>query len=291
MATVFMFTTTLLGQRPTASRCRGTAANSRSGIVAFSADDGVIEGNLIGFTGWNGIQLRGNGSNPLAGWTVRDNEIRGTGHERSLEDGIDLTNASNVLIQDNLIADNEGFGVDGFQSLGSNQIIGNSFVGNGLGGDNTGGVRTFGDNNLVQHNQFLSNQGAGVVVVGDGIDNGNTTVASVGDEITQNAFQANTGIAIDLVAASTDGTNPPNRFGDLVSENGVANDINAGNEGFDYPDLTSAVLEPSSALIIKGSADPSTNFDRFEIYLLSPTVATCTPTEKTTERALSTSDR
>ena len=248
-----------------------TAVASNIGILAFSADFGEVESNLIGFTGASGIKLVGASdlSDGADNWTIENNEVRGSAHERLGQDGVDIIYSSNALITNNLISDSAGFGFDSYGSVGGHTLLNNTIENNGYGMQETGGVRLYGTGNVVQNNEIVNNEGGGVIVVGENTDSTNTNKnvsASTGNEITQNAFGGNSGIAIDQVAAHSSGD--LNDFGDGVSENGVVNDVNAGNDGFDYPELGEAYID-ASGLHLVGNADVTASFDRFEVYLAS----------------------
>ena len=223
-------------------------------VTVFGADGVVIENNLIGFAGSHGVKL----SDEANGTIVRNNEIIRNGLIKPFHDGIDIMRGSSgTQIIGNLIEDNEGVGVDGFRSQGFNTIQQNTIRNNGLGGDEHAGIRLWGTSNQVTFNQILDNNGAGVLVLGD---QGQAGTPSTNNLISQNAFGGNGGLSIDLVEAFGD-----EDLGDGVSENGVANDNDAGNDGYDYPLLDSATVAGGTTTIV-GTAGPNATI---EFYLAS----------------------
>ena len=243
-------------------------SSSAAGIAVIGADGGLIENNLIGFVGAEGIRLAGlsNFSNGADNWVVNSNEIRSTALVVFNRDGISNLFSSNLTATNNLIVDSRGFGVDTFRTTGEHTIANNSIFGNGVGGSETGGVRIYGDDSLVRHNHVAGNQGAGVVVVGN-VAQSSVDNPATGNLISQNAFDGNSGISIDLVSESL--TADLNRVGDGISLNDVAVDTNAGNEGFDQPVLQTVLLSDDSLAVI-GTFSPDANIDFIELYLANP---------------------
>lgn len=243
-----------------------TATSSEHNILVIEADDGDIVGNLIGFAGGTGIKFGESLVDNATNWDVVGNEIRGNGHERGGQDGIDVVSATDIRITTNLISDNVGFGVDTFNNPGGVTIADNTISSNGSVGSERGGVRIFSDGNTVEHNVITDNLGSGVVVMGDSAHLTYTFDQATGNLISQNSFSGNAGTAIDLVAASAAMSDVAG--GDNVSANGVADDANAGNAGLDYPELKEVSLV-TGGLRIAALIDPTLSIDRIEVYVAS----------------------
>ena len=239
-----------------------TSAFSSTGVYVQGADGGRIENNLISFHARSGITLSGATADNIQNWTIIGNEISSNALEFDRKDGIDIVRGSNHLIQGNFISDNAGYAIDTFASDGGNLIRENTIVGNGTGNVENGGVRLFGDSNSVQNNVISGNNGSGVVVISDVIDRFGTFSASTGNLISQNSFSDNTGIAIDLVDASSNNIDA----GDGISDNNDAPDAGAGNAGIDHPELSDAYID-SSGLHIIGVFPDGLVFEEVEVYV------------------------
>ena len=244
------------------------SVNGLFNIFVDRADDGLIEHNLIGFAAKSGVRLKGDidGTNGADHWQIRENEIRSNGLTSSNHDGIDINYSVGVEITDNLIVDNQGYGVDIARSFGDFVISSNTIVNNGGGGGTEqGGIRLFGNNNVIEHNVIAENQGSGVVVVaGYTSSSGYTNPASTENLISQNAFFSNSGIAIDLVESSP--TNSEFNGGDGESVNDDVSDFDAGNIGVDHPVLSETKIV-ANELIVSGV---SKTYSYMEVYLAAP---------------------
>ena len=254
----------MIGARAHEFVAPNTATGQSNNIFVQNSDDGVIESNLIGFGGYSGIRIVGESdlSDGATGWQIRSNEIRSNGSVAAWLDGIDLNyDTRGTQIQSNLIVGNVGYGIDSWESLGEISISENQITGNGLSGGDLGGVRLFGQDNVVQYNQIMSNAGSGVHVIGNN-SSGITHTASTENLISQNAIYGNAVLGIDLSGDSASAT--VFGQGDGHSLNGVANDANAGNLGFDYPELTGALLDSGRLYI---SFEATSAFEKIEVYI------------------------
>lgn len=236
-----------------------TATGQSYSIFVSNADDGIIENNLIGFGQDAGIKISGESdlSASASGWQIRFNEIRSNG-----QDGVDLNyDTSGTQVRSNLIVGNFGYGIDTWNAVGQITISNNQITGNGVSGSELGGVRLFGVNNVVEHNQITSNSGSGVHVIGDN-SSGSGYTASTQNLISQNAIYGNAALGIDLSGDSASSTVLGQ--GDGSSLNGVADDTNAGNLGYDYPQLTGALLDSGRLHI---SFEATSAFEKIEVYI------------------------
>ena len=139
--------------------------------------------------------------------------------------------------------------------------------GNGHGNVETGGIRILGTGSTIENNVITNNTGSGVSIHGRNTA-GPGFSASTGNLISENAFEGNSGLAIDLVSDSLLVTDL--QEGDGFSENGVSSDVDAGNNGLDYPELSAAYLD-GTGLHVFGSIDLSLGLDRVEFYVASAT--------------------
>lgn len=241
-----------------------TAAQQSHNILVDRADSGLIENNLIGFSGNAGILIKGSSSYSAGAnnWVIEHNEIRSNGMVRPKQDGISLTyDTSGTIVRQNLIAENAGHGVDSWRGLGDLDILDNTLTGNGVGNVETGGIRLFGEDNLVRHNVVADHVGPGVNVVGRNTSRTPEVTASTRNLISQNSFYDNGGLGIDLADASS--SLSVLQQGDGHSINGVASNVDAGNTGLDYPLIMESSL---SGGVLQVSVDITGSFDEIEIY-------------------------
>ena len=188
----------------------GTGPNSTSyiertelfrGVLIENASDGLISNNVIVGNTSSGIRFLG--SPQSSGWTIVDNEIANNSMLNSRADGIDATGASDFVIRRNAVHGNHGMGVDNHSTEAaiSNWIIeDNSIFDNGRGTDAQGsGIRLSGDGSVVRFNSISNNQFAGVAVTGYFDFDAQVFVPAKHNLISQNSFEANGTIEIDLV--------------------------------------------------------------------------------------------
>ncbi len=257
----------MIGSRSHDFVAPNTAASQSYNILIANADQGVIENNLIGFASYAGIKITGesNLTDGANNWVIRDNEIKSNGSNAQWLDGIDLNyDTRGTVIQGNLIANNNGYGIDTWNGLGEITISNNTVTGNGGTSGDMGGIRLFGSNNIVEHNIIANNAGSGVHVVGEN-GSGTTNSAATGNLISQNAIYGNSTLGIDLSGQSGSATILSE--GDGFSLNGVANDLNAGNLGFDYPELTEAFFGAGQLFV---AFEATSTFEKVEIYSTNP---------------------
>ncbi len=253
----------VLGATANAFEEANTFGDSTHNIVIRSADSGVIEDNLIGFTRFSGVFLAGGADE----WEIIGNEIRSIGEAGSEEDGIDIGNqSSGALVSGNLIEGSAGFGIDTLGSSG-NEIFDNTISNNGIGSNEVGGIRLGGDGNSVERNVISDNRGAGVNVIGDFDDGSQTFTASTDNLISRNSFELNDGLAIDLVEATSDPDSL--RSGDGHNGSDFQSNATTGNDGIDHPVLTEAFIA-SDGLHIFGLVDVNQDIDRVEVYFAAP---------------------
>ena len=253
----------VLGATAGAFEEANTFGDSTHNIVVRSADSGVIEDNLIGFTRLSGVLLTAGADE----WEIVRNEIRSIGEAGSEEDGIDIgIQSTGALVSGNLIEGSAGFGIDTLGS-GGNEIFDNTISNNGIGNNEVGGIRLGGDGNSVERNVISSNRGAGVNVIGDFDDGSQTFTASTDNLISKNSFELNDGLAIDLVESTSDPDSL--RSGDGHNGNDFQSNATTGNDGIDHPVLTEAFIA-SDGLHIFGSFNSNQDIDRVEVYFAVP---------------------
>ena len=236
----------------------GPIQNGANNIAIDYTDDSVgsniLQNNIIAFAERAGVDLL-----QSSNWLISDNEILDNAKTHDTLGGIDVRQmSSDVTISGNLISGNRGAGIDFDQSTGQLTVENNTIDNNGTGSVETTGIRVFGDDNAIRHNVISNHAGPGVLVTGQGSSAG---VASTGNQISQNEFSGNGGVSIDLIESGS--SSNQNQAGDGHSPNDGFNEANAGNQGLDYPVITSANFDGSSTLI-SGTAAPNSSV---EIYL------------------------
>ena len=267
--------------------------SSGSGIYCdVNADNVYIQTNIIAYNGNSGIRAR----YPLASdtqcdnWTISNNEIRQNGLETDfltpggfVADGIDIENARNWQVNENLITQSGAYGIDMWRSGGigssivaTNNITNNTITSNGQGDSQPtnslpelGGIRVGGEQNTINKNVLKDNFGMGILVLRDGISGAQPTVNQ--NIISQNSISNNqagpefggSGLGIDLSGVST--TSEQNRLGDGISINDGQTSSGAGNLLEDTPIIISAELDSSSNnLVIKGYSRPGAQIELFK---------------------------
>ncbi|MBI2480126.1 MAG: right-handed parallel beta-helix repeat-containing protein, partial [Planctomycetia bacterium] len=247
-----------------------------AGIYADSADNGIVQNNLIGFNGQNGVYLW----NGADGWLIENNELRGNGQITNTEDGVTAANVNNAVIQGNLVTGNVAPGIDvASGGGGSNNLVQNNTVtGNAAGlGSEQFGVRIYQWNGsgtglaTVFRNVITGNSGPGVLVHGSTSQN----------SISENSISANTGLGIDLGNSSS---------GDGVTANDALDADSGANSLQNFPVINSVATSggflfynitvnsaASTTYTIRfyasASSDPS-GYGEGDRYLGSTTVAT-----------------
>ena len=226
-------------------------------IVRADSDRAIIENNFIETADKFGIELDGELGAVLDA-QVRENFIINNATDSLIGDGIDAKQGTTAVIEHNLFTGNQGSAVDSFQNPGGLSIRDNTIDGNGTGGVETSGIRLFGDQNQVVENVITNNSGAGVFLVAEGTRN---TGGTDFNEISQNEFGGNGGIAIDLGESAE--TLSEVQVGDGVSDFSTPNPL-AANQGIQTPTLLASTFDPDTgATSIEGVAGPN---ERIEIY-------------------------
>ena len=241
------------------------ARSERHGIYIDAADGGTIQGNLIGFTGYSGIDMRSTWNN----WLIEGNEIRGVGQTSVIHDGINLLNGGNLTIQGNLITQNRGPGVDINTDADSVIVVNNTITNNAAGalgwGEETG-VRIYRADagNVVDRNVISGNTGAGVwvtaanaadvtsVLITGNVITANTsagvlveeTLGSASARIVQNDIYGNGGLGIDL---DVNAAVVP--LGDGVTANDAGDGDGGPNNRQNFPLITSTSVGAGTVTI------------------------------------------
>ncbi|MEE8330897.1 MAG: right-handed parallel beta-helix repeat-containing protein, partial [Acidimicrobiia bacterium] len=212
-------------------------------VALRATDAATVRNNLIGFVDTNGVS-----ASDVTASAISGNEIRETGQVDAISDGVNYGGTSTTgTITGNLIVNSGGMGIDGTAT--GNLIENNTITGSGQGGVQTGGIRQTGSGNTIRRNVITGSAGPGVIVP-------DTTNAN---EVTENHFGANASIAIDLVAATGD-----TAVGDGITLNDGALDLNDGNDGLDFPIITSATVVGID-LIVSGFARPGVDIEFYEV--------------------------
>ena len=213
-------------------------SSQTKGIDVLNAGTGnVISDNLIGFLDQAGIHLQ----SATDGWTVSGNEVRQTGQVVVAWDAI-LAWGTNHTFTGNLLDDNAGMGIDiNSTDIGGHTVENNTITASGQGGAQTAGIRAGNDSNTIRFNVIQNNAGPGIIVYlfGGGSD------SALDNEISQNAFGGNGGIAVDLAltvagADTGDGINTPND----------GPNAGAGNNGLDHPIISSAIESGGTTTVV-----------------------------------------
>src|SRR5262249_44289141 len=140
-----------------------------------------------------------------------------------------------------------------------NTIRNNTITANGHGNGTPtqrGGIRLMGSGSSIDRNVFTTQNGSGIHVSGADAPNPAYTPA-IRNTITHNSFTGNGLIGIDLLAA---GASTP--VGDGVTVNDGVINPTSGNEGLDYPVLTT-VQYGGSTLRVQGTVTAGA---RVELY-------------------------
>lgn len=188
----------------------------------------------------------GNGATNV---TVGSNIIRNNGLIDLLADGIELNNASNNKLQENLIFSNPGYGIDLHTTTNNNnRIEGNQIINNGSLDDaqDAGIGLRLGSNNIIGQNTIANNLGDGIVIV-----------SGTGNTITENSIYNNGGLGIDL-GGSTEG--------DGVTINDSGDGDTGANGLLNFPIIEQANLTDNS-LVVTGFARAGA---RIEFFVKAP---------------------
>lgn len=193
----------------------------------------------------SGVAL-GNGATNI---NVIDNIIRNNGITDPLADGIELNNASNNFLQENLILNNPGYGIDLHTTPNNNnRIEGNQILNNGNPDDaqDAGIGLRLGSNNNIGQNTIANNFGDGIVIV-----------SGTGNTLTENSIYDNGGLGIDLGG---------NTEGDGVTTNDNTDNDSGANDLLNFPIIERATLGTTN-LIVTGFARPGS---RIEFFVKAP---------------------
>lgn len=201
------------------------------GIYISSGTSGSITNNYVGHN-IMGIQFEG-----ASNWLLTGNEIFRNALRYDTNGGIDMAKScNNVTLRGNLIRENGGMGIDSTRSGGPFTIENNTGLGNGIGNREAAGIRLYGMNNTVNKNIVTGNRGPGILIPSDA-----GAVISENTVISQSSCYANGGLGIDL-ARSNGGSN----IGDGVNFNDGIYNGTYGNNGMDFPVITSEALVGNS---------------------------------------------
>ncbi|NJN72227.1 MAG: right-handed parallel beta-helix repeat-containing protein [Limnothrix sp. RL_2_0] len=239
---------------------------SAFGVVLFEADQATIQQNQF-FNQSSSAILTGKIAH---NFTVSDNLFIGNGRE-GLGNAIHLGgNIDQGMVRGNQFCRNYGSGVFMFKPQGAIAIENNQFYDNGLpavplGIDDTAtqtktaAVYLMGVKHRVINNQFLKQNGAGVVVA--------AYPRTEGIMILDNTFAELQGLSIDLVTRestgiydylSGDGANPLRNFRHRRTE--------TGNSAVDAPQFAGSEFFPfGDRVLVSGTADPGVTIDLYRV--------------------------
>ena len=247
------------------------------GVYVDSGDNGVVQNNLIGFHGYDGVFLKQIANAPT-GWQILGNEIRGNGQINSTLDGVSFLGGGTTTVAGNLIAGNLSPGLDVPSATGTILIDNNTISGNATAaGPEQSGIIIRGGTatTTISHNVISGNTGGGILIAGAG-----------NAQITQNSIFGNLGapgLGIDLRATGATG-------GDGVTANDPGDGDSGGNGLQNFPAITSASSNGTTVTVsgtlnslagttftieffANSTADPSGNGEG-QVYLGSTSVTT-----------------
>lgn len=243
-----------------------TGDASAFGVVLFEADQATIQQNQF-FNQSSSAILTGKIAN---NFTVSNNLFIGNGRQ-GLGNAIHLGgNIDQGMVQGNQFCRNYGSGVFMFKPQGAIAIENNQFYDNGLQAESLGiddtatqtktaAVYLMGVKHRVTNNQFLKQNGAGVVVA--------AYPRTEGIMILDNTFAELQGLSIDLVTRestglydylSGDGPNPLRNSRHRRTE--------TGNSAVDAPSFAGSEFFPfGDRLLISGTANPGVTIDLYRV--------------------------
>ncbi|MCP4247073.1 MAG: hypothetical protein GY778_08490, partial [bacterium] len=223
----------VLGSGPSTFVDPGAGNRQSRSMYAYHTEvSGTIRHNLIGFAETTAFPMT---------WSAKDLLIEGNEIRGAVTAGLAITYAGSEISGDitargNLIDGNGDAGLTMYGSYGSNVVENNTITNNGatyLGP----GVNVWGVGNSLTRNIVTGNDAAGVVVAGQRPITAPTWSASNSNEISENLFGGNGGLAIDLVESSDDAND--HWVGDGITLT-AGTDTNTGNNGLDAPVIASA---------------------------------------------------
>ena len=261
----------------------GTEATAlqTNGVAVVGADDGRIEGNYIVDFRRVGVNIDGQlGTIDQAeNWLIGSNYVfnRDGFAAFATSDGISLTGGTEgATVINNRIENSNEFGIELWNNRGAITILGNTITGAGsvrtadgivLGG----GIGLTFDGNVVQGNEILNSVGTGILVRGTALSGGTDIVSATGNLISQNYFEANAGLDIDITRPQDllAGGMIEIEAGDgLDAIDGVL-DADTGSNGIDRPEISTVEFQDDT-LVIEGSILNLINEPKVELYLLGP---------------------
>ncbi len=240
--------------------------NQRYGTICFAACE--IKNNFIAYNGYGTI-LYGAGAN---GSKITGNEYQSNGPnaapnspQKSAEgDSVALWSASNVLVENNLIANTRGVSSNTLDSGKGIELVstlvaptsGNQIKNNTIEGSSTAGIGLY--NNAIG-NTILRNiihgttpvstgtnyAGAGILLsASSSVLPATTSITPIQNTISENSIYGNSGLGIDIDPRSW-------LLGDGVTANNGSTAPAIPNIGLDYPVITSSRIS-SGTLTVKG---------------------------------------
>ena len=248
------------------------------GVSVTNADDVEILDNFIVDSVISGINIVGTlNVDDAARARIENNYIVNQNFVGQLfSDGISLLSGTDgAEIVNNRIENSVEFGIDLYNNRGSVTIERNTIA-------NAGGVRESDQvltggaigltnpGNIVQHNEIVNNNAAGILVRGDALNVPNANFpGATGNLISQNYFENNEALDIDLTRP-LDNAFPDGGL-DVAAGDGVDSaegfDAETGNNGIDQPVLDSVSLI-GNVLTIEGSYSTGIADAKIELYLL-----------------------
>ena len=252
------------------------------GVAVVGADNGRIEGNYIVDSRINGISIDGvlDTSDQAENWIIGSNYVfnRDDFSAASFSDGISLTGGTEgATVINNRIENSTEFGIDLWNNRGAVTIQGNTIIGAGSvrsadGTEVGGGIGLASAGNVIQGNEILNTAGTGILARGTAQFGITDIISATGNLISQNYFEANTGLDIDITRpqdlplgsgaleiAAGDG---------LDAIDGVL-DAGTGNNGIDRPEISFVGLQ-NGVLVVEGSLLNLVDDPKIELYLLGP---------------------
>ncbi len=232
------------------------------GVYVFNSEGTTIQHNAIGHHSASGIISQVNARKLL----VANNAIFGNGFQ-GMPDAIRLEgNLVQNQIQGNLICGNDGSGIFIFKPASGNvKITNNQLQSNGRR-LRRAAVHLMGNDHQVSNNSIEFQNGSGVAVTGfaEGKES-----SSLRNSITNNRFQKNDGLSVDLITYRNDGVEDF-QDGDGVNppRNTENRRLDTGNGAVNAPRfLATEFYLIGDQVNLDGVADPGTEV---EIYQVNP---------------------
>ncbi|WP_421826527.1 PA14 domain-containing protein [Larkinella sp.] len=235
----------------------GNSLATTGSILQILGSNVEVSHNIVGYNlNGGGIILNGLGVNNNV---TKQNKIIQAGLSSTVGDAITLVNHPNYnLIEGNYIFKPGANGMHLLQGASNNIIRNNTIIGAGQLVQETAGIAvnqfvTFGGpatfNNQILKNVITASGGPAILVA-----NGN------GNLVSQNSTFNNGTLGIDLTDETT--ANTRDQGNGVTINNGITT-TGLGNIGYDFPIISSAVINSNGDLVVSGFARPAAKIELF----------------------------